>query len=86
MDEDELRRGLLAILFLPDREAAWLAPTAWRWPLVREARDAYGSDSPWLRFRPSPQDVTIAEQLEAPLCVLTIAEGKGATRPSSAGR
>jgi hypothetical protein len=80
MTEDELRRGLLAILFQPDRDARYLASGTWRWPTIQAARDAYGSDSPRLRWRPSPADVTLGEALEPKLCGLAIANGRGAVK------
>jgi hypothetical protein len=78
MTEDELRRGLLAILFQPDPDRR--GGGSWPWPVIQESRDAYGSDRPRVRFRPSRDDIAIAERIEPYLCCLAVSAGRGAVK------
>jgi len=54
-----LRRSVLTLRAVPDREAAWLRGPGGNWPpALRDATESYGYDTPKVRsFHPTPRDL-----------------------------
>jgi hypothetical protein len=78
---EDVRRALLTLLVMPDREARWLRRTSsWSLPTIDDAHDAYGSRLACSRFAPTAHDVSNAELIAPALARLRQLHGEGALR------